>query len=121
MRKLAFIAVLLMSLFVKAQSTHSVSLSWTASPDATLNPTLTYNVYRAPQIQSACTATNLVYTKVGSTSSTLNVFTDSAVPIGQFCYKVTSTLNGSESIDSNIAAAVILPAPPTGVLVTATH
>lgn len=95
------------------QSTHSIAVSWTPSSDAAANPTLAYQVYRA---NSLCTATSLVFVKIGSTTTPVLVFNDLAVPPGNYCYKVTSLLNGAESVDSNTAPAVILPGAPGGVL-----
>jgi hypothetical protein len=92
---------------------HSVSLSWTASIDAAANPSLTYSVYRAT---GSCTAT---FTKI-NTNVTLSVYTDPSMQPGSYCYKVTSVLNGAESVFSNSASAVILPAPPTNAAVTGT-
>jgi hypothetical protein len=99
------------------QSSHSVTLTWTASTDAIGNPTLFYDVYRAPV---ACTATPTpTFSRVGSTAPLATTFTDTAVPLGVFCYVVTSLVNGAESVSSNTAPAVILPAAPTSVKATA--
>ena len=113
MKKLLF--VLLLASCASAQSTHSVTLTWTASPDAASNPTLAYDVYRAP---AACPATPLVFVKVATTAPLATTFTDTNVPIGTMCYAVTSLVNGAESVQSNPAPAVILPAAPTGLLVS---
>jgi hypothetical protein len=100
-----------------AQSAHSVTLSWTISPDAGANPALTYNVYRAP---SACPAAGPPANQVKIGSASVLTFQDTSVSIGQvYCYTVRSALNGSESLDSNTAAAVILPSPPANLTVTA--
>ena len=105
---------LLFSLAAFGQSQHSVVITWTASTDAVANPTLIYNVYRAPV---SCSNPTPQFVKVGSASSSITTFTDNAVPLGNFCYAVTSLVNGVESVNSNTAVAVVLPAPPTGLLV----
>lgn len=94
---------------------HSVVLTWNASTDAAANPSLTYNVYRSTV---ACPASGVPAgaTKVGSAVAALT-YTDSTVQVGTNCYYVTSQLNGAESVGSNTAPAVLLPASPTGVVV----
>lgn len=92
---------------------HSVSLSWTASSDAAANPSLTYSVYRAT---GSCTAS---FAKINQNVS-LAIYTDPSLQPGSYCYRVTSVLNGAESVPSNNASAVILPAAPTNATVTGT-
>lgn len=89
------------------QGPHSVTINWTASPDAAANPTLSYNIYRAV---GSCTNT---FVKINSTAAGVLAFTDTNVTVGQtYCYQATAVLNGLESIPSNQDPAVILPAPP---------
>lgn len=118
-----------MVLSMKAQAAHSVALTWTASPDAAANPTGVYNVYR--QVGTCgTTVTPTVANKVGSSSASLNTFTDSTVTgsttsATTYCYTVTFVANGLESVDSNLAQAVIpqdtapptAPRPPSGLFV----
>lgn len=115
MKKLLFVTMLLLTSIAWGQSTHTVTLTWAASPDAAGNPSLVYDIYRAP---AACPATPLTFVKVGTTAPLATSFTDSAVPLGTMCYAVTSLINGVESVQSNPAPAVILPAAPTGLLVS---
>src|SRR5437879_4481744 len=98
--KKAVLLLLLLSLALPlaAQSTHSVTITWSPSIDAAGNPTGTYFVYRA---EAACTAPNLAFNKVGSAVSTATTFNDTAVPLGTHCYAVTFTVNGAESVESN--------------------
>lgn len=118
MKRLLFLTIFLLGTLMQAQSSHSVTVTWTASSDAASNPTLTYNIYRAP---AACgSVPPLAFAKVGTVSAGVLTFTDSAAPLGSNCYVVTSLVNGLESVNSNTAPAVILPAAPTSVLVTKT-
>jgi hypothetical protein len=95
------------------QSPHSVQLNWNASPDQAANPTLSYNIYKAP---TACTNTP-VFTKLAATAADALTFTDSSVSVGQsLCYQVTSVLNGLESVPSNSVTAVILPGAPSSLV-----
>ena len=97
-----------------AQSAHSVTLTWTASPDAAANPTLSYNVYR-----SVTSCSSPVFSKVGSVASGVLTFQDTAVTVGNtYCYAVTSVLNGLEGNNSPVVQAVILPAPPPTLVET---
>jgi hypothetical protein len=94
-----------------AQSTHSVDLSWTASIDAAANPSGTYIIYRAPVPCTPAPAAT-AFVKVGSAIASLTKFTDPVVPLGPFCYAVTFSVNGAESLQSNLTPAVVLPAAP---------
>jgi len=112
MKKLLLLTVLLAASFACAQSTHSVDVIWsTPSSDASGNPPVIYTVYRAP---SACSANPLAsaFVRVGTASATATKFTDTAVPLGPFCYVVTFTVNTAESAFSNLVPAVVLPAAP---------
>lgn len=108
--------LLLLPIGGMAQSTHSVDLTWTASSDAAGNPTGTYTIYRAP---AAC-STNpplTAFLKVGTAPATATKFTDAPpIALGTYCYIVTFTVNGTESLASNLTPAVVLPAAPTGVV-----
>jgi len=103
--------VLLSATAVMAQSTHSVDLSWTASIDAAANPSGTYTIYRAPVPCTPAPAAT-AFVKIGSAIASLTKFTDPVVPLGPFCYAVTFTVNGVESLQSNLTPAVVLPAAP---------
>ena len=95
--------------------THSVVLTWTASPDAAANPSLTYNAYR---LTGACSAT-ATFTKINTAPIASVTFTDTSVAPGAYCYYVTASLNGIESVPSNQAAAAILVLPPGSVVLSA--
>jgi hypothetical protein len=109
----AALALCFATLFLAApaRAQHSASLAWTASSDAAANPTIGYNVYR---LAGACPATGTAgFTKLTATPLTTTTFADTTVGLGTFCYYVTATLNGAESVPSNTASAVILPGAPT--------
>jgi hypothetical protein len=87
-----------------AAPVHTVNLSWTAST----TPGITsYNVHRAVYGTSSCGS----YSEIGSTSSSVTVFTDSVVADGTtYCYATTAVDPSGESGYSNIIQAKI-PAP----------
>jgi len=87
---------------------HSVSLSWTASSDTVDG----YNIYRG-------TAAGQETTKVNTALVTADTFTDTTAPVGDSFYVARSVIGGVESVNSNEVSAVILPAPPTNLAVTA--
>src|SRR6266849_4853837 len=87
-----------------AQTTgnHTVTLTWTASSDGGV-----YTMYRATGV---CSPTlTFAPLSVGITST---VYVDSGISPGKFCYQVTTVVNSAESLPSNQAQAVILPASP---------
>jgi chitinase len=94
-----------------AQSTapaHSVVVSWTASPDAAANPTLTYNVYRGP---GTCLTTT-TFTKLTASPISTLTYTDTNVTIGSwYCYASTAVLNGVESAPSANEGGTATPIP----------
>lgn len=102
-----------------ATAAHSVTLNWTASPDATAAVGVGYNVYR---VGGACPATapatTAGFTNVGNSAGTATVapatsFVDSAVTAGQtYCYVVTYFNPTQESGLSNTAPATIGLAAP---------
>jgi hypothetical protein len=112
---IAFLAILVLFCTATHAQAHSVSLSWTASTDSGVS----YNVYR---LSAACPATGTAgFTKITATTVIATTYTDGTVAPGTYCYYATSVLNGSESVPSNLASAVILPAAPTALSVTGTN
>lgn len=106
MRKLLWLSVLLVVGTAFGQTTHSVTATWTASPDAAANPTLTYNIYRAT---SDCTAPNLQLLAVVGPG--VLTFKDTTVAASTtYCYGITAELNGLESTPVNGVA--VIPANP---------
>lgn len=103
-------AVLLSAMLASAQSsTRIVSLAW----EDVLNPAGTaYNVYRAP---GQC-STSSVFSMISS-GITLKTYDDTGLSTGTYCYHVTATANGLESLPSNTASAKVLPHPPTKLTV----
>lgn len=98
----------------RAQS-HSVSLEWTASTDSGVS----YNVYR---FSGACPASGTAgFSKITTATVIATAYTDTTVAPGSYCYYATAVLNGAESLPSNLVSAVILPAAPTSLSVTATN
>lgn len=87
-----------------AAPVHTVQLTWTAS---TSDSVTSYNVYRAIFESNSCGS----YSSIGSTSSSVTTYTDSAVTDGTtYCYAATAVDPEGESSYSNIAQATI-PAP----------
>jgi hypothetical protein len=83
-----------------AAPSHSVSLAWDASPSSDV---VSYNLYRS-------TSSAGPFTKVGSTSSTVLVFTDTTVQGGQtYFYEVTSV--DSSSLESAVNGPVQVAVP----------
>lgn len=113
MKKL--IAVLaLSSVAALAQSSHSVSLSWTPSTDTGG----TVNVYRAP---AACTANPTNFTAIKTGVVAAGPYADTTVTVGSFCYYVTAVVGGAESAPSDKVTATVLPQSPTGLVVAASN
>jgi hypothetical protein len=85
---------------------HSVSLQWNASTSENVSG---YNVYRAVFASGACG----VYGKINSQLNTGLLYTDSNVVDGtSYCYASTAVnTSQEESIYSNIASNVQIPAP----------
>ena len=93
-----------------AQSTHSVTLNWTASPDGG-----TVTVYRAP---AACSTnpTNFAVIKSGVVAA--GPYQDAGIAVGAYCYRVTAVVGGAESAPSSNANAPVLPQSPSNLVVT---
>jgi hypothetical protein len=92
-----------------AQTTHSVTLTWTD----TLNPAgTTYTVYRSTGL---CSGTP-TFSKIAS-AVTVKTYQDSTVTPGNYCYAVTATANGMESAQSNTALAPVPSFPPSALSV----
>ena len=109
-----FAMFMLLCAQIHAQA-HSVSLTWTASTDSVAG----YYIYRAA---GPCPTTGTSgFTRITATIITATTYTDAAVAPGSYCYYATSVLNSVESVPSNLASAVILPAAPTALSVTGTN
>ena len=95
---------------VAAATVHSVVLTWLASADAGV----AYNVYR---LAGTCPSSGTAGFTLLASAVTALTYTDTTVTVGSsFCYYATATLNGLESVPSNLAPAVIIPAPPTSLM-----
>jgi hypothetical protein len=112
--------VLALFLVSGTASAHNVVLVWNASTDTGV----AYNVYRAAATLgtgNTVTCPSVPFADVLATGLTVLTYTDATVALdGAYCYYVTATLGGLESIPSNLASAVILPSAPTG-LTTVIH
>lgn len=87
---------------------HTVALSWVLSTDDTTSGctapnTCAQTIYRA---LGACSTSN-TFTSLASPSASSAAFTDTTVVPGTYCYAVTFTQNGLESVKDT--ATVILP------------
>lgn len=99
-----------MVLVATMQAGHTVTLTWTASPDAAANPSITYNIYRFNGTP-ACPTSG--FTLLSSTASGVLTATDSNVTVGEtLSYEVTAVLNGLESVPSGCASVLLPPSPP---------
>jgi hypothetical protein len=116
-------------------SAHCITFTWTASTDAAANPTLGYQLYRSstgsgtsangtgicpttpPATVSAALALGFVLisgaTPISGTTYTDNGFPSPPLPFGAYCDFVVATVNGAQSVPSNLVQAVILPGAPT--------
>jgi hypothetical protein len=103
-------ALMLGSVAARAQATpsHEVDLTWTASTDGG-----TVTVYRASGL---CSATTLSFVKLTSTAPAGGPYKDTAVTAGNYCYYVTATVNGTESVPSNSVNPSVPTAPPTNLV-----
>ena len=88
---------------------HSAILNWVASVDVIDG----YNVYRRDTASG-------VPTKLNTALVSGTTFTDTTIGVGDYFYFVRSSKDGIESVDSNQATAVVLPAPPTNLVVSVT-
>ena len=85
---------------------HSVKLGWTPSTDTVDG----YNIYRGSTAGTEST-------KINGALVTGSSFTDNSPLLGNNFYVVKSSLGGVESVVSNEVTTVILPAPPTNLVV----
>jgi hypothetical protein len=90
-----------------------VKLKWTASSSAISNPSLTYNVYRAPTCAGP-------FVLINSAPVVGTAYVDTSVAGGAaYCYQVTAVLAGMESSASNQAVAAA--PPPSDRRATCAH
>jgi len=81
----------------------TVQITWQASSSAAGNPSLTYNVYRAPTCAGQ-------FSKLNGAGVSATTYVDTTVAVGAtYCYEVTAVLNGLESAPSNQAVAAVPP------------
>lgn len=93
-----------------AQTTHTVTLSWTddRNPAGT-----TYSVYRASGL---CSGTP-TFAKI-ATAVTAKTYADTTVQPGNYCYGVTATYNAVESAQSNTVNPTVPSFAPTALITT---
>ncbi len=106
--RLAVLAVL--SVAAVAQTgTHTVAVTWTASPDSTTTTPGTVNVWRA---SGACTPPLASFVKVADAQPAAGTFNDTNLSAGQYCYFVTAVIPGfSESAGSAPAGIGVVDKP----------
>lgn len=92
-------------------STKSVQIAWKDSNGAGVS----WRIERAPV---ACTATNPVFTQIG-TSTTLT-YLDAAVAPGQYCYRIIAFKDALVSPPSAPAGATVPLSAPTDLSITVT-
>jgi len=104
MKRIAAVTLFALALGAShAHAQYSVKLTWTASSDAAANPSLTYNVYRAPSCAGH-------FSIVNSAPVTQNSYVDTGAAAGAaYCYRVTAVLAGLESAPSNQVVAAVPP------------
>lgn len=101
---LALIGMALCASSASAQSSHSVTLTWTAS--TSLN--VTYNVYRG-------TVSGGPYSKLNTAPITVLTYVDSANIVTTYYYVCTAVnSSGIESVNSNEVSGGV-PNPPTAL------
>lgn len=108
LKHLAIFAVL--SVAAAAQTgTHTVAVTWTASPDSTTATPGTVNVWRAT---GACTPPLASFVKVATAQPAVGTFNDVNLASGQYCYFVTAVIPGfSESAGSSPAGIGVVDSP----------
>lgn len=105
MKKALLLLFLVIGSSLAQTLTHSVTLTWTD----TNNPVgTTYNVKRAIGL---CTGTPTFATL--ATAITTKTYTDSTVTPGNYCYTVTATFSGAESVNSNLVNPSVPSFPVT--------
>src|SRR6516162_8828465 len=107
-------------LFASAAFPHTVNLSWTISADdiaanCTVAGSCQQTIYRAP---GACSATSS-FISLGVIAATQATYVDTAVPGGIWCYAVSFTLDGTESVKDS-ATVSLQPQAPTSLKATGT-
>lgn len=102
--KLALTVLLAVTAF--AQAGRSVLLSWTDPTQWTPTSGQTYSVYRIPGL---CTASPVFPNPPLATGIKTLTYTDPGVAFGPWCYAVTVTAGGQESIKSGPAPAAVAP------------
>lgn len=112
MNKLIAMAVLALASLPAMAASHSVTLGWTAGSDDT-----GFNVYRASGTCPATVSpTTPGFTKLASPTAT--TYADTTVTVGTWCYFVTGTASGAESVASNDVNPQVVPLAPTGLTIT---
>src|SRR5208337_369101 len=92
---------------VVAAQNHSVTLTWNLPTDAVASST--YNVYRASGACPVSGLGTLTWAKINTAWIAALTYSDSGVPVGSYCYYATQVQNGTESLPSNTAPALVRP------------
>jgi hypothetical protein len=91
--------------------THSVTLTWTAPPDAT--PSSTISIFRFTGTCANATFTTPLVTGLPVDKP----YVDTTVGVGTYCFTTHHVLNGANSINSNLASTTVSPLPATQLTV----
>lgn len=107
---LAWLAVTIgmLSATAQAQTGQDIVLNYVWSRSD--NPVATFNIKRAPTTYPVAACATATYTTIATIS--LKTYKDINPGVGSWCYKVTTTINTIESIDSNLVNVVMRPDPP---------
>jgi hypothetical protein len=109
MKSLLLIAVFSVAAFAQ----HVATLTWA---DGVNPPGVIYSVYRAPGACILPVPASPAFTQIAAAIAVLN-YSDSTIGTGAYCYAVSATVGGIESVKSNYAQAQVLPSAPTGLTV----
>lgn len=85
---------------------YSAVLVW---QDLVNPPSTTYNVYRAPKLCSD--PAPLVFEKRNTAPVAAKTYTDPALPVGEYCYRLTAVANGQESQPSTPSSTAVYEQP----------
>ena len=105
-------------LFAPVAFSHTVSLAWTVSVDDTATNCVAtaachQTVYRAP---GACSSTSS-FVSLGTIAASQGTYTDANVGTGVWCYAVSFSLDGEESVRDSLTVS-LQPASPSALKMT---
>ncbi len=89
---------------------HTVSVTWTASPDSTTSTPGTVNVWRAP---GSCTPPIASFTKIATAQTPAGTFNDVNLTAGDYCYFLTAVIPGFQESAPSPAAGITVSDKPS--------